>query len=267
MLPPPEEGRKVGRLQAPGARPSRPSHGNPCAQQNQRQEDLSEVAFPQGAAPPPAPRLGQGKAGKREQEQSAPMGLSRCWVLGTGAVHPCPADGFPQPVGVLAWGSAGDRHFPWGHSPALGTATMGAGHRPAGGCSFCRMVETASFFSCVVALRYSWSSSLSKTLSSGRSWSSTAGNRKKPISQRAGLETRQKGLERVEDPRMGIFPSQPGTAQAVFAKCTRTPSMHKLFHLHADTRMQPAEPMNGNTSSAGYWAAIKGLSTQIFPRS
>lgn len=85
--------------------------------------------------------------------------------------------------------------------------------------------------------------------------------------QRAGPETRQKGLESVEDPRMGIFPSQPGTAPAVFAKCTRAPSMHKLFHLHADTRMQPAEPMNGNTSSAGYWTAIKGFSTQIFPRS
>ena len=50
---------------------------------------------------------------------------------------------------------------------------------------------------------------------------------------------------------MGVFPSSSSTVQAVFAKCTRAPSMHKLFHLHADARMQPAEPANGNTSSAG----------------
>lgn len=68
-----------------------------------------------------------------------------------------------------------------GHPWPLGTAP--GHHRPAGGCSFCRMVETASFFSCVVALRYSWSSSLSRTLSSGRSWSSTEGSSKNPISQ------------------------------------------------------------------------------------
>lgn len=67
----------------------------------------------------------------------------------------------------------------------------------------------------------------------------------------AGVKTRQKGLEHVEDPRMGVFPSWPSTAQAEFAKRTRAPSMHKLFHLHADAGMQPAEPTNGNTSSAG----------------
>lgn len=50
---------------------------------------------------------------------------------------------------------------------------------------------------------------------------------------------------------MGVFPSWPSTVQAVSAKRTRAPSMHKLFHLHADAGMQPAEPVNGNTSTAG----------------
>lgn len=99
-------------------------------------------------------------------------------MLGTGQKQLIPA---PQKLFLVlmeCWSraAAGNPHCPWGQP--LGT--VGMGHRPVGGCSFCRIVETASFFSCVVALRYSWSSSLSKMLSSGRSWSSTGGAGKSP---------------------------------------------------------------------------------------
>lgn len=46
----------------------------------------------------------------------------------------------------------------------------------------------------------------------------------------------------MEDPKMGVFPSWPSMGQVVLAKSTRATPMHELFHLHADARMQPAEP-------------------------
>lgn len=50
---------------------------------------------------------------------------------------------------------------------------------------------------------------------------------------------------------MGVFLSWPRMAQAAFATCIRAPSTHELFHPHTDAGMQPAEPVNGNTGSAG----------------
>lgn len=50
---------------------------------------------------------------------------------------------------------------------------------------------------------------------------------------------------------MGVFLSWPRMAQAAFAMCIRAPSTHELFHPHTDAGMQPAEPVNGNTGSAG----------------